>query len=381
MRHTLTVLACVLVVLACEVVEARRLQMHKFAVKTIKSEDGDIFDCVDVYKQPSLETLSSKNHTIPIFGSHPPTSNHDSTKKLQVQQQWQRSIRCPRGTIPIRRSHAKDYGKSLPTSPLQRNGDVERALAYASNHGPFHGVGAKIQSWEPKVEPNEYSMSYVTVMTASNPAAPSFGELDTTDFVRAGWMVHPIYFGDNTSRLFVQWSNDDGATTGCFNLDCDGFVQTSSNIALGASLHPLSVYNKTDEQYFITVNIYLDASQSRWCVSVQEEELGYWPVHKLFPQFINAPFVTWGGEVLNTWPGGQHTTTQMGNGHFAEEGRVLASTAFDLTVTSARDNASYVYAPGFFQDSPTCYDTDYYGMDPYYFIFGGPGGHNCSKAN
>uniref|UniRef100_A0A1D1Z3V8 Phosphomethylpyrimidine synthase n=1 Tax=Anthurium amnicola TaxID=1678845 RepID=A0A1D1Z3V8_9ARAE len=379
MRHTLTVLACVLVVLACEVVEARRLQMHKFAVKTIKSEDGDIFDCVDVYKQPSLETLSSKNHTIPIFRSHPPTSNHDSTKELQVQQRWQRSISCPQGTIPIRRSHAKDYGKSLPTSQLQRNGNVERALAYASYDGPFHGAGGRIQGWQPEVQPNEYSMSYVTVMTASNPAAPSFGELDTTDFVRAGWMVNPNFFRDNLSRLFVQWSNDNGETTGCFNLDCDGFVQTSSKIPLGASLYPISVYNNTEEQYSMQVDIYLDASLSKWCVSVQEEELGYWPIDKLFPQFINAPFVTWGGEVLNTWPGGQHTTTQMGNGHFAEEGRGVAAMNFNLSILRAYDNGPSAYLPSLFQDRPACYDTEYFVVDhEYFFTFGGPGGPTCS---
>lgn len=42
--------------------------------------------------------------------------------------------------------------------------------------------------------------------------------------------------------------------TGCYNLLCSGFVQTTSKIAIGASISPLSSYNA--KQYDITILIW-----------------------------------------------------------------------------------------------------------------------------
>ncbi|KAJ8643323.1 hypothetical protein MRB53_005071 [Persea americana] len=39
-------------------------RLNKPAIKTIKSEDGDIIDCVDIYKQPAFDHPLLKNHTI-----------------------------------------------------------------------------------------------------------------------------------------------------------------------------------------------------------------------------------------------------------------------------------------------------------------------------
>lgn len=43
----------------------RKLEMlNKPAIKSIQSEDGDVIECVDIYKQPSLDHPALKNHKI-----------------------------------------------------------------------------------------------------------------------------------------------------------------------------------------------------------------------------------------------------------------------------------------------------------------------------
>jgi hypothetical protein len=42
--------------------------------------------------------------------------------------------------------------------------------------------------------------------------------------------------------------------TGCYNLLCSGFIQVSSNIAMGASISPISSYR--DSQYDISILIW-----------------------------------------------------------------------------------------------------------------------------
>lgn len=72
--------------------------------KIIKSEDGDIIECVDIQRQPSLEDVVIDKHT--TFEMQPHQSNminktNASTNAL-VHQLWQKSGNCPIGTIPVR---------------------------------------------------------------------------------------------------------------------------------------------------------------------------------------------------------------------------------------------------------------------------------------
>ena len=98
--------------------------------------------------------------------------------------------------------------------------------------------------------------------------------------------------------------------------------------------------------------------------------MGYWP-SSLFSILANsATSVTWGGEVINEQRGGQHTTTQMGSGHFAEEGPKRASFFQNLKVIDhevvlrgPRDNRRIV-------THPNCYNL-LRGDD--FFYYGGPG--------
>lgn len=48
--------------------------------------------------------------------------------------------------------------------------------------------------------------------------------------------------------------------------------------------------------------------------------LGYWPAFLFSYLTDSASMIEWGGEVVNSESDGQHTSTQMGSGHFPGEG-------------------------------------------------------------
>lgn len=82
-------------------------QLNKPALKSIKSEDGDIIDCVLITSQPAFDHPLLKNHTIQVKPSFIPEGEGDSTytkKETKATQVWQKYGECPENTIPIRRT-------------------------------------------------------------------------------------------------------------------------------------------------------------------------------------------------------------------------------------------------------------------------------------
>jgi len=160
-------------------VERKLKLLNKPAIKSIKSEDGDIIDCVDINKQPAFDHPALKNHTIQMR----PTSNiafeTSSTKNesswLMLSQTWTRSGSCPKGTVPIRRIQREDLLRADSLEHFGRNGPRILSTANITNLqiqevGPPTGhsgarlltqtvniVGAKadLNLWSPRVESAE----------------------------------------------------------------------------------------------------------------------------------------------------------------------------------------------------------------------------------
>eukprot|EP00249_Psilotum_nudum_P000514 c12308_g1_i2 orf=774-1685(+) len=251
-----------------------RIQQHlkrlnKPAIRSIHSPDGDIIDCVLLSQQPAFDHPKLRNHTIqmqPIFpeGTKHPTESVDNAEKKGKPQLWHNVGKCPQGTIPIRRTTEadilrakviKEYGRKFhhpvrPSPPdardvLSENGH-QHAIAYMEGDS-YYGAKATINVWDPNIEvSNEFSLSQLWIL------AGSFnGNLNS---IEAGWQVSPDLYGDNNTRLFTYWTNDAYRVTGCYNLLCSGFVQISDEIAIGATISPISSYN--GNQYDITILIW-----------------------------------------------------------------------------------------------------------------------------
>jgi len=66
--------------------------------------------------------------------------------------------------------------------------------------------------------------------------------------------------------FYLDFQTDGYTKTGCINLLCAGFVQTSKKFALGATVEPVSSSSST--QYHITVSIFLVRFSSLYMINI-----------------------------------------------------------------------------------------------------------------
>ncbi|OEL18886.1 hypothetical protein BAE44_0020094 [Dichanthelium oligosanthes] len=357
-----------------------------------QSPDGDIIDCVHISHQPAFDHPYLKNHTIQTRPNYHPEGLYDESKanvastsngERPMVQLWHRNGRCPDGTVPIRRTKKDDllrassmrrYGRKRHTTanPMSVNptmlneGGHQHAIAYVQGD-KYYGAKATINVWEPKIEqPNEFSLSQLWILGGS------FGE--DLNSIEAGWQVSPDLYGDNNTRLFTYWTSDAYQATGCYNILCSGFVQINSEIAMGASIFPTSSYSGS--QYDISILIWKDPKEGNWWMQFGKDYvLGYWPSFLFSYLADSASMIEWGGEVVNSQPDGVHTSTQMGSGHFPEEGFSKASYFKNIQVVDSTNNLKAPKGLGTFTEQSNCYDVQNGNNGDWgtYFYYGGPG--------
>ncbi|CAN6724945.1 unnamed protein product [Malus baccata var. baccata] len=417
--------------LRLERIEKHLNKINKPAVMTIQSPDGDIIDCVHKRKQPALDHPLLKNHKIQRKAPERPKAvvtkkmkqnNDDELDGIKdnnnvinatanqggggvikgawvLQQMWHRNgTRCPRGTVPIRRStmddvlRAKslfDFGKKQHRTSFNINNknitadlasrrvdapDVvsgnghEHAIAYTGISQELYGARATINVWTPSIEQvNEFSLSQIWVLS---------GSFDGTDLnsIEAGWQVSPELYGDSRPRLFTYWTTDSYQATGCYNLLCSGFIQTNSRIAIGAAISPVSSY--ATNQYDVTILIWKDPKLGNWWMGFGDNTLvGYWPAELFTHLADKATMVEWGGEIVNSRANGEHTATQMGSGHFAEDGFGKASYFRNLEIVDSDNSLSSVRDVSTLAENTNCYNikSSYNNEWGTHFYYGGPG--------
>nr|XP_023882320.1 uncharacterized protein LOC111994664 [Quercus suber]XP_023889704.1 uncharacterized protein LOC112001760 [Quercus suber] len=366
-------------------VQQQLKRLNKPALKSIESPDGDIIDCVDIYKQPAFDHPLLKNHTIQMRpssypkGFSPDESNDvSSNSEPKFSQPWHLNGRCPEGTIPIRRTKEEDllragsaanYGRKKHHFILSTDnaGIIHEHAVLVEDGDKYYGMLANMNVWNPKtMDSNEFSISQFW-MTAGDSA-----DFDT---IEAGITVDDNLYGDYQTRLFTYWTDDGYKRTGCRNLDCPGFVQVNNQIATGATVTPYSSYG--GDQRTLEFYVYKDIDgNGDWWLRIAERDFGYWP-SSLFSLLSNsASSVQWGGEVTNIMLGDKHTTTQMGSGHFPEEGPGKASFFNTLNVIDGKTVQRPPWNSHTVITNPNCYNLIVNSED--FFYYGGPGRNpNC----
>ncbi|CAK8561977.1 unnamed protein product [Lathyrus sativus] len=349
-------------------------QLNKPAVKTIQSPDGDIIDCVLTHQQPAFDHPLLKGQK-PMDPPEMPKANNQINNFSESIQVWSLSGEsCPDGTIPIRRITEHDllrarsdtrFGRKFPIS----SNDHRYAIQYVQN-GEFYGAKATMNVWNPTGESRSlFSLAQMWIISGT------YGkDLNT---IETGWQVHPNLYGDRRTRFFIFWTADAYQHTGCYNLKCPGFVQTNKDIAFGAAISPISTYN--GNQFEISLSVWKDVKTGNWWLRYGDKTLGYWP-SSLFTNLKNAAsMVHWGGEIFNEQYQ-QASSTQMGSGHFPEEGYKKASYFNQINVLDSKRIWVKPRNPQNYVDSPNCYNVKG-GVDSSwgtYFFYGGPGRNkNC----
>ncbi|KAJ4902689.1 hypothetical protein Rs2_16640 [Raphanus sativus] len=319
-------------------IEVERLlkRLNKHALISIKSEDGDIIDCIPIHSQLAFDHPLLKNHNIKMRPSFIPESTSWYTKNYtNVTQAWHKNGICPENAVSIRRIKKEDilrsksignFGKKMTTPGILLYGsssvheyityDPSKGHEYAvmnCKEGKYFGTKFAVNIWKPKVQVrDEFSLAQTWL---------SSGVGTHLNTIEAGFQVFPGLYGDNNLRLFVYWTADNYQKTGCYNTNCPGFVQTSNRITVGGAFKSVSKYEGI--QISVLVTIWKDGDC--WWLQINQELVGYWPA-KLFSSLgKGATEVEWGGEIVNEKTGGKHTRTYMGSGHFANEGYRKAS--------------------------------------------------------
>ncbi|CAH8262734.1 unnamed protein product [Arabidopsis lyrata] len=366
-------------------------KLNKPFLKSIKSPDGDIIDCVHMKNHPIYDHPLFKNHTIQMRPTSYPEgwSNKDSDneKHNMVPQLWTINGKCPKNSIPIRRTRKEDilraksierFGKKdpnnihqhkRPTNPTN-DGVHEYAILKVEVNSPramFYGTQTFINVWKPYVQhTKEFSLAQIWMSAGSYST-----QLET---IEAGWQVLTALYNDTNPRYFVYWTNDSYIQHGCYNTICPGFVVVNQAFALGAAVPEVSI--RDGLQYEIFTSIWKDRSSGNWWLRFGTHVIvGYWPSLLFNRLRIGATEVEWGGEIVNLKENNQHTSTQMGSGSFAINGYRKASYFRNIFVTDENNITRQPVGPSTFVSEESCYDIRYRTEQAWgsFFYYGGPG--------
>ncbi|KAJ0724863.1 putative neprosin [Helianthus annuus] len=351
-------------------VEEVTRHLNKHPVKSIKSPDGDIIDCVHISHQPAFDHPLLKNHTIKMKPNYYPNwiNKMSSEASSSLTQLWHSKGKCPKGTIPIIRTKKEDVLNSVKIYRKKNLPKQQHASAYTN--GQLYGTQASLNIWNPKIQKsNEYSSAQIWIVGGSFDA-----DLNT---IEAGWHVYPELYGDNNTRLFIHWTSDGYRKTGCYNLKCSGFIQTDNRIAIGGGFIPVMT-QFGGVQYEFTLTIWKDQQSGDWWLQWGSElVIGYWPSSLFSYLSENAWMIQWGGEVVNFGSHGQHTTTQMGSGHFPRQGFGKASYIRHIEILDESGNSRTPKDLNTIADQNSCYDIST-NIDDDFLYYGGPGRNkNC----
>lgn len=103
--------------------------------------------------------------------------------------------------------------------------------------------------------------------------------------------------------------------------------------------------------------------------------VGYWPAELFTHLAERATMVEWGGEIVNSRANGEHTSTQMGSGHFADDGFRKASYFRNLEIVDSDNTLTAPQDISILAENTNCYNIKnaYNNEWGTHFYYGGPG--------
>ncbi|WP_027346354.1 neprosin family prolyl endopeptidase [Hamadaea tsunoensis] len=344
-------------------------------------DNGSYFDCVRTETQPSVRDLGIKQLATPpapqAAGTPKDAVPATQTANAGRLDAYGNSTVCGAGTIPMQRLSierltayptlagflAKGPAGSNPSASTDRastNGSSTNANAHRYGVGyqyvNNHGGNSWLNLWNPSGEFTLSQQWYV----------------DGSQTVEGGWVHYPGKFGNN-AVLFIFWTPDN-YVHGCYNLDCSGFVQTSSAFTLGGAWSNYSTSGGGQYGFGLQWKYYA----GNWWLYIQGTAIGYYPGTIYGTgnmRYGNATLAEAGGE---TYTGGTNWP-QMGSGSWPSSGWTYA--AYQNTVFYIdRSDVSQWSVLNSIITNPACYSIS---ITPWqsggswgtYFYYGGPGGY------
>ncbi len=243
---------------------------------------------------------------------------------------------------------------------------------------PNLGASAFFNVWYPTVKAGTFDHSLAELWVLS-------GGTGVLQSAETGWSVAPDTFGTSAAVLFTYWTADDYYHTGCYDLTCPGFVQTSSLAVLGTPFW--SGPSQPGDQTPVLTWLSWHLISGNWWLQIENAcaeppnpscMLGYIPGSTYGTGQLSrySEDLEFGGEVSNSvltqpWP-------PMGSGAYASAGNFYAAwiagmSYLNLSGTAEVENGQPITYP-----SSPCFTIQCFtsGMCQN-FYFGGPGGNGC----
>lgn len=254
--------------------------LHKF-----QSKHGDNILCVKFSDQISVKYAHDNitkglENILNVKFSTQNISNFDSGRgdnsKVGIKSE------CPEDTVAIREIKRED---------VERAGSVRRFLdsrgrkdsmpgyyieyaygRYDASDDPIFEISARLNVWSPKVAPDgNFSEGALWIY---NTRKSNDSNVETLEEIEVGWIVYPERYGDARPRFFTHWTKDGyNGTTGCYDLDCPGFVTSASSSSPGAPVYPVSVPGGNQSSFLLSVK----KDQDGWSLYVEGQLIG--PTH------------------------------------------------------------------------------------------------------
>jgi hypothetical protein len=362
--------------------------------------DGDHFDCMPVDQQPGV-----RMHGLKSIASPPPASalkelfkdsaNSAATFAARPQlgagrdmDEFGNSRVCEDKTIPMRRVTLEETSR-FPTlkSYLEKSPAETGELPHSKKVVPPSAVAHKysytyqyvgntgdtttLNLWSPYV-----NTGLGEIFSLSQSWTIAYSPVLQT--AEVGWQNYPGYYGGENSRLFIYYTADGYNHTGCYNLSCGAFVQTSGGWYFGGGWGSYSSYY--GPQYEFTARYYWYAGN--WWLGLGTSPtnatwVGYYPGRLYGTGAMSrgsSQLLEFGSESVgsNPWPG-------EGSGLWASYGWSWAAYQREIFYW-VPGGAAYWNSLTAAQPSSNCYTiagpswSSSWGT---YFYEGGPGGYNC----
>ncbi|XAR55053.1 hypothetical protein NMG60_11030430 [Bertholletia excelsa] len=317
--------------------------LNKPAITTIQTDYGDMYDCVDFYKQPAFDHPALKNHSFHF--QMEPTSLLSKRKGDIASSKVRRSAKiglkgggCPWGTVPIRRTTKEDLIRQMLISTDDNIAYAKVETKSEPNNNGFMGAGADVSLHNPQVTGQQYSAAVLKVAKGS-------------DSIQAGWRAGQSH---------------------CFNTQCPGFVLVRSDIPLDYVFSNLSESPGSETQ----LNFMRDSANGNWWffVGFHYNPIGFWP-QRIFTALSDvADIVGWGGETFSPSGIGK---PPMGTGIYPKVDTTKSAYFCRISVT-LRDGSTVDAYKTQASRSSNLYNTKYFKNGGCVFrhlvFYGGPGG-------
>ncbi|MCB9689841.1 MAG: neprosin family prolyl endopeptidase [Alphaproteobacteria bacterium] len=385
--------------------EVERARMEGFLADRLRPQDivatavlagGDAVDCVAIEQQPTLRHLGAaagplRTHPADIPEGFVPSFDGGEDLVPVVEQE----AVCPAGSVPFlhrtmdvleRFETLEDFHGKVPAHLGGRDAATDRfeaptaaprlgatsshQYAYAYKWVTNHGIDAVFNVWTPNVERgSEFSLSQLWVTRG-------FGnDLET---VEVGWQVYRDLYGDWDPHLFLYFTPDNYGPGGCYNTDCNGWVQTSPTATPGMRLTQSSAAG--GNQVAVRIAWYQDTNRD-WWLYYESGWIGYYPRALFDARGIRdvSSLVEIGGEIIDG-NAVRHTQTDMGSGALPGAGFGQAAYNRNIHYVSSTRQLRDANGLGADRTDAYCYDVDlsHDASWGYHMYFGGPGyGPNC----